>query len=127
MKKLLALLMFPAMAFGQVGVIVPGNNSQSYNYDEIRTSGGTTCRQAIGSNLNVEFGAIGSDRDLDSTYQNNNFNDFQSGDSGTGVYGKITYALGAPDRLNCDSLYQMELNTLRRELEMLRADPYAAE
>ncbi len=126
MKKiLLILVLLPATAMAQVGVIVPTNNSQSYNYDEIRTSGGSSCRQAIGSNLNVEFGAIGSDRDLDSTYQNNNFNNFESGDSGSGVYGKVTYAIGAPKRLDCSRLYEMEIDTLRAELEALRADPYS--
>ena len=78
--------------------------SRSYNYDEIHTSGGARCRQALGSPDTLEFGSIINDQ----------------GDGS--VYVRYTIPLGkTPPRLHCNSLYQLELDKMRREIQMLRA------
>lgn len=79
------------------------NNSTPLGHDEIRTSSGTSCRQSNGSGMTSEFGLIGH----------------EEGDGA--FYARITIPLGSvPTRLNCNSLYQMELDRLREELKLLR-------
>ena len=89
-----------------VGVTLPQQGGGNYNYDEIQSSTGARCRQGMGSNIVGEVGVIGED--------NGNLED-----SGA-VYGRIIYYFGAPERIDCSRLYEIEIETLRRELELLQ-------
>lgn len=106
---------------------------QSYSSDEIR-AGDLTCRMAIGSSTQMEFGVVGI---LDQMGQNNQLNNgfynpelynSQSGVYGdfmrdVGVYARITIPIGAPkERLNCNKLYQLELERRRLEVTRLKAE-----
>lgn len=81
-------------------------------FDEVRTSDGTTCRSSIASSGPIlDFGGIGSE-------------DTPGGGSLTGatVYGRLTVQLGKkPERLDCSSLYQIELQRLQHELNLAKA------
>lgn len=80
---------------------------------------------AIGSSTNVEFGVVGVLNQND-PYQNNmmvnpNYNNDFVKD--VGVYAKITIPIGAPkERLNCNVLYQLELQKKRLEVQKLQAE-----
>lgn len=106
---------------------------QSFQSDRIR-AGDIECSMAIGSSTNVEFGVVGilnqNDPMADLAFQDPSmrFNNDQF-IRDVGVYGRITIPIGAPKkRLNCDILYQLELEKkrlevmrLRQEIEQLRA------
>ena len=104
------------------------SSPQSYQSDRIRADT-TECSMAIGSSTNVEFGVVGI------INQNDPFNNM-SGNSidpsmynndnmvkDVGVYAKITIPIGAPkERLNCNTLYQLELEKKRLEVMKLKQE-----
>jgi hypothetical protein len=79
---------------------------------------------AIGASTNVEFGVVGLiSREDGNPYAQemtsiNNSNMPNMRD--IGVYAKITIPIGAPkERLNCNTLYQLELTKKRLEVQKL--------
>lgn len=73
--------------------------------DEIRSAGGVSCRS--GSNgARADFG-ITSEPTTDQG-QNN------------AIYARIIIPIGGPKRVECNDLYNLELERLRLELQMLR-------
>ena len=102
------------------------SSPQSYASDRIR-AGQLDCQNAIGSATNVEFGVVGF---IDNQYQNPYDNPYDSTfsnstvrDSDIGVYAKITIPIGAPkERINCNSLYQLELEKKRMEVMKLKQE-----
>ena len=130
MKRLLiTLLLISNYAMAQsnsVNLAIP-QGPQSFQSDRIR-AGDVECSMAIGSSTNVEFGVVGIMNQNDPTYNlaagdpNFNYNpdDFMRD---VGVYGRITIPLGAPkERLNCNTLYQLELTKKRLEVQKLEAE-----
>ena len=98
---------------------------QSFQTDRVR-AGDLECSAAIGSSTNVEFGVVGLLNQGDPTYNlavgdpymPYNYDNFMRD---IGVYGKITIPLGAPkERLNCNTLYQLELK--KKRLEVLKLE-----
>lgn len=85
----------------------------SYLSDRFR-AGDLECSAGIGSDTNVEFGVVGIiNKDVNITT-----NPYQNGKE-VGVYGRITIPIGGPkSRLNCDTLYQLELQ--KKRIEVLR-------
>ena len=127
--KIILLLFFPMFAYAQsssVNLALP-QSQQSFQSDRIR-AGNLECSAAIGSSTNVEFGVVGLLNQNDTFYnlanQDPDFNynpDTFMRD--IGVYGKITIPLGAPkERLNCNTLYQLELRKKRLEVLKLEAE-----
>ena len=104
-------------------------SQQSYQSDRIR-AGDLECQNAIGSSTNVEFGVVGilnqqdpynnfnsSGMNIDPNYDNNDLI------KDIGVYAKITIPIGAPkERLNCNTLYLLELEKKRLEVQKLKAE-----
>lgn len=122
-------------AYGQsssLNLAIP-QTSPNFQTDRIR-AGDLECSMAIGSSTNVEFGVVGIMNQNDPFYNiaqqdpmlNYNNDQFIRD---VGVYGRITIPIGAPkERLNCNVLYQLELEKkrlevmrLRQEIENLRA------
>lgn len=81
-------------------------------FDEVRAADGTSCRSSIaGNGAYLDLGGIGSE-------------DVPGSGSLTGatVYGRITIPLGKkPSRIDCSSLYQLELQRLQHELNLTKA------
>jgi hypothetical protein len=76
---------------------------------------------AIGSGTNVEFGVMGIINNNPNQSVINNMITPNTRD--VGVYGRITIPIGAPKgRINCDTLYQMELSKKRMEIEKLELE-----
>lgn len=119
------LLLICAAAFGDsssLNLNLP-SSPQSYASDRIR-AGQLECQNAIGSSTNVELGVVGflDNSGYDSPY------DMTQPVSGVqtnnvGVYARITIPIGAPkERLNCNSLYQLELEKKRMEVFRLKQE-----
>lgn len=88
------------------------NGPTSYQSDSFR-AGNLDCSNAIGGGTNLEFGVIGvvaedAQRRLDENKD-------------IGVYARITIPLDKPrERINCNELYQLELQ--QRRLEILKLE-----
>ena len=105
-----------------LGLQLPGAGS-SYGQDSIR-SGDLDCKNSIGGSTQLEFGVTGIIDNYDSPFSNS------TGDSSKdiGVYARIVIPLDGPkERINCNSLYELELRKkrievlkLQEELEALR-------
>ena len=98
------------------------SSPQTYASDRIR-SGTLDCQNAIGSSTNVEVGVVGFiDNGYDSPYVvENKANPIRSND--IGVYARINIPIGAPqERINCNTLYQLELQRRRLEVERLKQE-----
>ena len=114
---ILLLAAFAIDALSQVNINT-SSSQKSTNYDEIEAYG-VKCRQAIGSNLNVEAG-IGQAQEA------NNFDAYDANNNGSdrvGLFARISYALGAPRRLDCGRVYQLTIYRLQRELLLLNKQP----
>ena len=137
MKRLLIILMLlPSFVWAQnagVNIAIP-QSPQSYQSDRVR-AGDVECSAAIGSSTNVEFGVVGllnqEDPIYNLAYQDPNWGQRVNNDDflrDIGVYGRITIPIGAPKkRLNCNRLYELELEKkrlevlkLQREIQMLK-------
>jgi len=124
MKRLL-LLFLPLSVFAQtssLNLAIP-QTQQSFQTDRFR-AGDLDCSSAIGSSTNVEFGVVGiinQGNQFGNTFVDPVISNEQMKD--VGVYGKITIPIGAPaERLNCNTLYQLELERRRLEVQKLRAE-----
>lgn len=124
MKYIIAIVLmtFYNLSFAQNGSLnlalpsTPG----SYQSDRFR-AGELDCSMAIGSGTNVEFGVMGIINNNPNQSVINNMITPNTRD--VGVYGRITIPIGAPKgRINCDTLYQMELSKKRMEIEKLELE-----
>ena len=104
----------------QLGVVLP-NTSQAYNHDEVRTSSGLSCRQASGGPTTIEFGVLARDDEVDRDAFDPAFGEAVT-QTGGAVYARVVHALGAPKRLDCSRIYELEVERLKAEIEMLRIE-----
>ena len=123
----LLLLLIGCFAHAQnsINLAIP-QTPQSFQQDRIR-AGDIECSAAIGSATNVEFGVVGllnqndpfANQFVDPAMQQ--YSDRFVRD--VGVYGRIVLPIGAPkERLNCNLLYQLELERRRLEVMKLRQE-----
>jgi hypothetical protein len=102
---------------------------QNFQSDRIR-AGDLECSHAIGSATNLEFGVVGILNDnnpfnngTNNVFVNPNMNYSNEFVRDVGVYAKITIPIGAPkERLNCNILYQLELEKKRLEVIKLKQE-----
>ena len=97
------------------------NGSSSHGTDSIR-AGDLDCKNSIGSSTNFEIGLtgivnnavtplIGKDEPLNPQTKQ------------LGIYARIIIPLDAPaERINCNTLYQLELQRRRLEVDKLRQE-----
>ena len=124
MKKLVLLtLALSHMAWGQgsLNLNIP-QSSQTHATDKIR-AGNVDCQNAIGSSTNLEFGVVGIIEQDDNGYspqiQMQDDNEYRD----VGVYARINIPIGGPrERINCNTLYQLELTKKRLEVEKLQRE-----
>ena len=104
---------------GSLNLALPSTPG-SYQSDRFR-SGEMDCSMAIGSGTNVEFGVMGIINNNPNQSVISNMTPSNGRD--VGVYGRITIPIGAPKgRVDCNLLYQMELNKKRMEIEKLELE-----
>jgi hypothetical protein len=91
--------------------------AQSFQADRFR-AGELDCSNAIGGGTNVEFGVTG-------VINNVNGSPLDGGGQGkdVGVYARITIPLDGPsERINCNTLYELELEKKRMEIQKLQQE-----
>ena len=93
--------------------------ANSYSSDRFR-AGELDCSNAIRGGSSVEFGVRGligaNDDPLSVNYGSNRVRN-------VGVYGRIVIPLDGPkERVNCNTLYELELQKKRLELEKLQQE-----
>lgn len=90
--------------------------SNSYASDKFR-AGNLDCSNAIGGTMNLEYGITGIiNNAVDSTELNPTTKD-------VGLYARIVIPLNAPkERINCNTLYQLELTKKRLEVMKLEEE-----
>ena len=88
----------------------------NYQSDKIR-AGDVDCSNAIGGSTNVEFGVTGV---IDNVGETDVLN---SQTKDIGVYARIIIPLDGPrERINCNTLYQLELQKKRVEVQQLELE-----
>ena len=127
MKKffIMVLMLMPSLVYAQnsgIGLSLPGA-STTYGQDSIR-AGDLECKNSIGGATNFEFGITGIIDNYQSPFGGGQDNSSKD----VGVFARITIPLDKPkERINCNSLYELELRKkrlevlkLQQELEALR-------
>lgn len=117
------LLIFSLKVWAQnssLNLSIPTPNG-SYQSDRFR-SGELDCSNAIGGGSNLEFGVTGIiNRNTDPYNPEFNINSDRGRD--VGVYARITIPLDGPkERINCNTLYELELRKKRLEVERLQQE-----
>jgi hypothetical protein len=131
MKKyimIVAMLFLPSISSADnsaIGLQLP-QMGQAYGQDSIR-SGDIDCKNSIGGSTSLEFGVTGIIDNYESPFGGGN----NMGDTSRdiGVYARIVIPLDGPkERINCNTLYELELRKkrlevlkLQQELEALKA------
>ena len=121
MKKLFVIcgiILFATNATAQsnsgINLALPSAPS-TYGQDSIR-AGELDCKNAIGGSTQLEFGVTGIIDNYNSPFGGSN--GFDSSRD-IGVYARIVIPLDGPkERINCNSLYELELR--KKRLEVLR-------
>ena len=92
----------------------------AYGTDSIK-AGDLDCSNSIGGSTNFELGLTGIINNATSFLSTEDKNNPQTKD--LGIYARIIIPLDAPkERINCNTLYQLELQRRRLEVEKLRAE-----
>ena len=126
MKYLISILLFVSFntLSQSMNMSIP-TAPQSYQPDRIR-AGDIDCQNAIGSSTNFEFGVMGI-VDQSDPFSNSIITDPtmspQQRLTDVAVYARINIPIGAPkERINCNTLYKLELEKKRIELAKLKAE-----
>lgn len=112
------LAAWPALAAD--GLLLPSPPVGPGGEDSITTSEGVRCSQSINSSGGyLDLGVAGGD--LSNAY-GSQWDDEDEGTPQSAVaYARIILPLGeAPTRLNCARLYELEIQKLKAEIEMLK-------
>jgi hypothetical protein len=115
----LALLCTQAMANTSLNLALP-SSGVGYGTDSIK-AGDLNCSNSIGGSTNFELGLTGIISNADSLFGTNDPLNPQTKDFG--IYARIIIPLDAvSERINCNTLYQLELQRRRLEVEKLRQE-----
>jgi hypothetical protein len=123
------MLKIPAIALMFCGVAMADSSSlnlqlpnagSSYGTDKIR-AGDMECSASIGGATNFEIGATGIVNNATSPFSSQDPNNPTTKD--IGLYARIVIPLDAPrERVNCNTLYQLELQARRLEVQKLQQE-----
>lgn len=125
MKKLfLICVLWPTFVYAEnssLNLQLP-NSGSTYGQDSIKSPDGMDCKNSIGGGTNLEFGVTGIIDNYESPFDQNDPS-IGSSTKDVGVYARITIPLDAPkERINCNTLYQLELKRKRLEIMRLEAE-----
>lgn len=126
MKKIMAALTLIVMSQSALAessglnLALPSAPS-TYGQDSIR-AGDLDCKNAIGGATQLEFGVTGIIDNYQSPF-GNNYDPMYPSQKDVGVYARIVIPLDGPkERINCNSLYQLELRKKRIEVLKLQEE-----
>jgi len=119
MKKIIFILsLIPSVALAEsssLNLQLP-NSGNTYGQDSFR-SGEMDCKNSIGGGTNLEFGVTGIIDNYESPFDSSSGNSTKD----VGVFARITIPLDGPsERINCNTLYELELK--RKRLEILKLE-----
>ena len=119
MKRLIFLVSFvstTALAVSSgINLQLPSSPS-TYGQDSFR-AGDLDCKNAIGGSTNLEFGMTGLIENARSPFESEDPNNPTGKD--IGLYARIIIPLDGPkERINCNTLYKLELQ--KKQLEVLK-------
>lgn len=119
MKKIIFILsLIPSIVFAEsssLNLQLPSSGN-TYGQDSF-SSDGMDCKNSIGGGTNLEFGVTGIIDDYQSPFENSSGNSSKD----IGVFARITIPLDGPsERINCNTLYELELK--RKRLEILKLE-----
>jgi len=115
----LILMTIPTMVFANnsLNLQIP-NAYNNYSYDEIRTEDNMSCKNAISGTTQFEMGMTGIVNNATSPFDSN-----EDTTKDIGLYARIVMPVGkTPERINCNSLYQLELQKKRLEVMKLETE-----
>jgi len=116
------LFLFSSIAFAEnssLNLQLP-NSGATYGQDSFR-AGDLDCKNAIGGATNIEFGVTGIVDNATGPFSSEDPLNPESKD--IGVYARIIIPLDGPDeRINCNTLYQLELRKKRIEILKLQEE-----
>ena len=116
---LLLALSSTVMANSSLNLALPSANA-GYGTDRIK-AGDLDCTNSIGGGTNFEFGFTGIINNAITIFGEEDLLNPQTKD--IGVYARIIIPLDGPsERINCNTLYQLELQRRRLEVEKLRQE-----
>lgn len=120
MKRLVFLLLIGnACAQSSLNLQMPYGMS-NYQSDKFR-AGDLDCQNAIGGTKNLEFGLTSIINNASGVVSTADPNAPTKKD--IGVYARITIPIDEPpERINCNSLYQLELRKKQTEIQKLEAE-----
>ena len=122
MKRWLILLLLSSQ-------VIADSNSMSFSIPSISSVSGSDsiragdldCKNAIGGSTNFEIGMTGVINNAIVPIIGKEGNDPQTKD--IGLYARLIIPLDAPsERINCNTLYQLELQGRRLEVERLKQE-----
>ena len=123
MKRLLFLLSFMSSvvlgASSGINLQLPSSPS-TYGQDSFR-AGDLDCKNAIGGSTNLEFGMTGIVDNAKSPFESSDPLNPTTKD--IGLYARIIIPLDGPkERINCNTLYELELQKKRLEVFKLKQE-----
>lgn len=103
------------------GLFLPNAPTGPGGEDSIETPGGTRCRQSINSNgAYVDLGVVGSAASPNVTSGGAAFYSDERDRQAT-AYARVTIPIGKkPKRIDCTTVYELEIERLKRELELMK-------
>lgn len=93
----------------------------SNNYDEFRTSSGMVCRQSVSGTAQLQVGGVASQDNSNDDYTGSNWNSRNYDRDESGVFVQLVVPIGVPDRIDCTTLYNIEVEKQQLELKQLKA------
>lgn len=122
------LILGASGAAAQTGFYLPAA-APSSGQDEFRAADGTTCRSSMDGTKRVEVGTFGSGGRADSNQLYGMPAYYSSAPpTNAGVYGRFTMSLDAqPSRMDCNKLFELELERRRLEVELMKRSLVAAD
>lgn len=122
MKKILTLLTLlactPALGNTSLSLQMPSSGA-NYQSDKFKT-GDLDCSNAIGGTINLEFGVTGIINNATSLWSS--AGEYPKSKD-IGIFARIIMPLNAPEeRINCNTLYLLELHKKRLEIMKLETE-----
>lgn len=111
---------FTVMAFSVQALSIPSLSSSSA-YDEFRTSSGMTCRQSVSGSAQLQVGGVASMDDSEDDYTGGSWNNRRYARDEKGVFVQLIVPIGVPDRIDCTTLYNLEIEKQQLELQQLKS------
>ena len=114
----LLMLSTTVLANNSLSLQLP-SSSGSYQSDKFKT-GDLDCSNAIGGTINLEFGVTGIINNATSLWSSSSE---LPKSKDLGVFARIIMPLNAPkERINCNTLYELELSKKRLEIMKLETE-----